>query len=527
MRPPALIQYFLLSFFLLLVLGPLAALLADLVRLLAAGHVNWLELMLPSGRRMDLVVYSLCLSVSVAAGSMFCGFFSALYLWRLRSRFIDYLRWFVFLWIIVPPYIHAQTWMALINACNIFFSGLGLAGIPFQGWPAAWWIEVMALLPISIGLTVIGFESIDPAMIEASRIMRRDIDTLRHVVFPLAKPFILAGGGFVFLLSFVDYGVPSLFHLNVYPLEIFAEYSAGNEPAQALLSASPLLLVTVLILAVSQGPLRQAVLRSPSSIRLPVVSMDFPFWIRCLQSVAIFVLFGQMLVPILILALTAGTWVQIAGSIGAARQETIFTIRVAAVTAILSLPLGFGAAHALLKPGKIAKCWWMLVIIPLAIPAPLIGVGLITLWNQPVVGTLYGTICMPVFACLARFAPLAALILAAQLRRFDPLLIDAARLLHTGRTRTWRQIYLPMLAPGLLASGFIIFALSAGELGATLLVAPPGQATLIMRIYNYLHYGASETVAGLCLLLTLMAALIAGLTLILLIKTQRFYLKRT
>ena len=59
-----------------------------------------------------------------------------------------------------------------------------------------------------------------------------------------------------------------------------------------------------------------------------------------------------------------------------------------------------------------------------------------------------------------------------------------------------------MLMPGILAAAGIAFALTTGELGATLLVAPPGKATLTMRIYNFLHYGASDAVAGLCLMMT-------------------------
>ncbi len=153
--------------------------------------------------------------------------------------------------------------------------------------------------------------------------------------------------------------------------------------------------------------------------------------------------------------------------------------------------------------------WWFLVTVPLAVPPPLIGIGLITIWNRPVIDAVYGTYFMPVLAALARFTPLAAMVLLAQLRRIDPLLIDAAHVFHTHWRKTWLQIYLPMMSPGLLAGGFIAFSLSAGELGATLLVAPPGQATLTMRIYNYLHYGASESVAGLCLMMA-GVALFAG-----------------
>jgi iron(III) transport system permease protein len=67
-----------------------------------------------------------------------------------------------------------------------------------------------------------------------------------------------------------------------------------------------------------------------------------------------------------------------------------------------------------------------------------------------------------------------------------------------------------MLVPGLLAAAGIVFALTTGELGATLLVAPPGQATLTIRIYNFLHYGASSVVAGLCLMMAV-TILIAGI----------------
>jgi iron(III) transport system permease protein len=62
----------------------------------------------------------------------------------------------------------------------------------------------------------------------------------------------------------------------------------------------------------------------------------------------------------------------------------------------------------------------------------------------------------------------------------------------------------------------VVFVLAAGELGATLIVAPPGHATLTIKIYNYLHYGASEAVATLCLAMAAVA-LLAGLLSVLVI----------
>ena len=47
-----------------------------------------------------------------------------------------------------------------------------------------------------------------------------------------------AAGGLIFLLSLMDYSVPSLFGVNVYAMEIFAEFIAGYEPARAFRGVS-------------------------------------------------------------------------------------------------------------------------------------------------------------------------------------------------------------------------------------------------------------------------------------------------
>jgi len=40
----------------------------------------------------------------------------------------------------------------------------------------------MALAPISVGLTLIGLESVDPVLIEASRMMRSDVHSLYRII---------------------------------------------------------------------------------------------------------------------------------------------------------------------------------------------------------------------------------------------------------------------------------------------------------------------------------------------------------
>jgi hypothetical protein len=62
-------------------------------------------------------------------------------------------------------------------------------------------------------------------------------------------------------------------------------------------------------------------------------------------------------------------------------------------------------------------------------------------------------------------------------------------------------VQLPLLAPAFVVSWLLVFVLSLGELGTSLMVSPPGQATLSMKIYNLMHYDATDSVAALSLVI--------------------------
>jgi iron(III) transport system permease protein len=494
--------------FALVSLGPLLALAAQ-----ASRTGDWLSLALPVGRRAGLLVHSVGLAAVVAAGGMALGILAATWLWRWRAGPRARLRWFLLALALVPPYVHAMAWSAAAAATNTLLESMGLPTIAFLGWLPSWWVQMMALAPIAVALALIGLESVEPASIEAARLAHPDVTTFTHVVLPLAAPAVAAGAGFLFVLSLADYSVPSLFGVNVYSLEILAEYSASSQPARAFGLALPSLLIAVGVIVASQAGLRNAAQtpawRRPGWATAP----DWPAWFRGLQWVAIAVLSLQIAVPLLSLAAAARTPALLAGSVAAASREIAFSFWVALTAALVCLPMALAAGAWLARPGRGGRLSWLWVTTPLAIPAPLIGIGLIAVWNQPVWQGVYGSAAMPVLAALARFAPFAAIILLTQLRRIDPLLVDAARVSQVHPLRTWLQVRLPMLLPGLLAAAGLVFALSMAELGATLLVAPPGRATLTMRIYNYLHYGASDTVAGLCLMMVAAVLAAGGLAL--------------
>lgn len=66
--------------------------------------------------------------------------------------------------------------------------------------------------------------------------------------------------------------------------------------------------------------------------------------------------------------------------------------------------------------------------------------------------------------------------------------------------RTMTHIVLPQMKLGLLAVWVIVFTLAFGELGASVLVTPPGESTLPIRIYTLIANAPPAQVAALVLL---------------------------
>ena len=493
--------------FILLILSPLFILVAKSAGYFTENPEKALALLLISDRRLALLGTSIGLALAVSLTATLIGLLAAILLWRFNTGILSYLRWFVLILAPIPPYIHALAWSSSMQE----FNGLlqGIVNIPFQGWIASWWVQFMSLLPLAIALSLIGLKSVEPLLNEAARVIRSDFQCFIRIVLRIAMPMILAGGGILLLLSITDYSIPYLFQLNVYSLEIFAEFSASNEPASAFLTALPLLIIAVVIVILSQYGFRN--LSQGSSWHKPSWSVKpcWPTWFSIIQWIAIILVLFQLIVPLISLLTSTATWANIIRATTSAVNEINSTAVIALLAALISLPLAFGVASQLFKHRRIAWLWWILILLPVALPPSLVGIGLISLWNQPLPINVYDSTAMPIMAALVRYITFAIIILAVQFKYVDSLLIDAAHIFQRNQFQTWITIWLPMLLPGLIAAASIVFIMTIGELGATVLVIPPGQSTLTLRIYNFLHYGASSTVAGLCLVIVI-GMLIAG-----------------
>jgi iron(III) transport system permease protein len=120
-------------------------------------------------------------------------------------------------------------------------------------------------------------------------------------------------------------------------------------------------------------------------------------------------------------------------------------------------------------------------------------------------------------AYVVRFLAVAHAPVEAGLQRIKPAVIEAARSLGARPSRVLRQLYVPLLWPGLMTAMILVFVDVMKEMPATLIMRPPGWDTLAVRIYEMTAEGQWERAA-----LPALTLLLAGLIpVILLVKTSR------
>jgi ABC-type Fe3+ transport system permease subunit len=166
---------------------------------------------------------------------------------------------------------------------------------------------------------------------------------------------------------------------------------------------------------------------------------------------------------------------------------------------------------------------WFLAVLATAawaLPGPVVGLGLKSAINglmdaedwlagglgvgfRPLRLALYdGPSPLPVWwAALVRLTPFALALLWPVVRLVPPDLRDAARVEGAGPWQEFRHAVWPVCAGGYWRAALAVTALALGELSAGKLVETPGGQTFAHEVFTQMHYGVTNRLAALCLVL--------------------------
>jgi iron(III) transport system permease protein len=405
--------------------------------------------------------------------------------------------------ILLPPYVVGLAWIYLGGSRGLVatLAGRDLLSQWTYSLPAAVLVLSLVFYPLSLLATEVAMRRVDGRLEEAALVVAPPRRVIWGISLPLAAPGIFAAALVIFVLAVSEFGVPGLLRVRVYTTEVFTAFAALYDFTRAILLAVPLLLLCMVVASLAGMLLGERLTMTRTVGTRPAL---FEGWRRPARAGGVIVLVVALGLPLAILLREAWGGRSLATVLSGSGQAIANSLLFAALgaTAVLTVAIwiGYARARARRRWGQLAD---VLLIVLFAVPSTIVGVGLIGLWNRPgLVGSVYGTDAMFVLAYLARFIPIAALALAAAMRSVPLSHEEAAAVSGARWLRTMSRIVLPQIQLALVAAWVVVFVLAFGELGVSILVAPPGEATLPIRIYTIIANTPSSHVAALALLQT-------------------------
>ena len=353
------------------------------------------------------------------------------------------------------------------------------------------------------------------------------------ITLPLLRPSIIFATGVVFLLGLGQFTAPLLLgrtaKIDVLTTEMF--YLTERFPVDFGLGAAlgfPILalgLMVVLFQKLALGEQRRFVVvsaRSKYNVRetrwwaavviglyllvttvLPLMALIYvsvsPFWT------------GSLIVP----ELTLRHWSSVLGNRGLV--DAIWTsVKTSVIGIAILIPLGFFMAFALLQSTRIAKPVRMAIdlfaTLPIAVPASLMGFGLLFVYSQPPI-QIYGTAAVLVVTYVTLMIGHSTRLQFTTLVATGQEFLEASTASGAGPIRSLFQVLLPMCRKGIAATAALTFVLLFHEFSASLMVRSARTQVIGSVMYDVWAGGIYSQVAVLALIMvvvTVIGVCIAG-----------------
>jgi iron(III) transport system permease protein len=395
--------------------------------------------------------------------------------------------------LIVPPYALALAWTWLAGSIE------SLAGHAYSLIGAIVVLGV-SYYPLAMLATEAAAHRVEAGLEEAALLVATPRRVFSTITLPLIAPTVAAAALVIFALAISEFGVPGLLRVNVYTTEVFTAFAALYDFGAATALSVPLLIATFITALAARIVIGERMLTTRRSSRIGLM-LALDRWQALVGASLLLIIAFCVTLPIGVIAREAGGLRLIVSSLNDSRDAigNSFALSGAGATFIVALAALVGYMRGRMQ----ARRRYLLdiaLIMLFAIPSTVVGVGLIGLWNHADWrGEIYASRLIIVIAYMARFTPVAALLLAAGVRQIPASFEEAAAVAGARWPRTFCRIVLPQMITGLGAAWVIAFIFAIGEIGATALVAPPGESTLPVRVYTLIANTPTSKLAALTL----------------------------
>lgn len=481
------------------------------------------------------------------------GILGAFLFYRTDLPLAGLLRFLTFLTLFVPLPLFATAWQATLGTGGWLPAALwGTA--PFteagagevrplwkpwaQGLGAAAWVHAVAALPWVILIVGQGLRWVERELEEDALTAAGPWRVVWHVTLPRCQAALGVAAVWVALMAATEITIADMMQVRTLAEEVYLQFGLQDDEgvSRTVLVSLPALLVVgaLVFMAVRRWertvpPLEQVAL-APRQYRLGF--LRWPCFVVVLTATA-----SLVAVPVGSLIWKAGlggspeSW---SVSVLGAYLDKI--VRTGSVTVVASCAVAAGAGLLAAALGLVV-CWLaqdsrpfrqcVLVVLATAwvLPAPVIGVGLKEtiqrlldledwLWGgllepnaRPLRQLLFlGPSAAPIlWAYLVRFLPFAIALQWPVVRHIPPELCDAIRTDGATGWQEFRHLIVPLAWPACWRAGLAAGVLALGEIGTSKLVWA-GWHPFAHEVFAQMHYGVTNSLAALCLVLLGVAA---------------------
>lgn len=419
---------------------------------------------------------------------------------------------------------------------------MGLLGLSWPPLPLMYSFEGIILAhafynaPIIARTVHAAWERLDPRYEESARVLGAGrFAVFRDVTLPLILPSLLSGAALVFLFCFLSFPIVlsvgggrfSTIEVEIYTRVVtqldpqFLNYKLGA--ALALIGLTLSLSMTYLYLRWQSRSAQPTETLRPRPTELLFSGLrPQKFLLFGYLGLCVLIFWGPMLA-----ILVDSFWEETAVGGGwtlrwysyifnpdyeallgdAPLRAVLNSLGVGLLAALIALLLGLIFAYAIarwLRRGR--RLLDTVLMAPLATSSVILAFAFLRAFSVPPFLLISSNFAVVLVHAMIVF-PFVVRALVPVLESFDRRLSEAARSLGAAPLRTLREIELPLLAPGVLAGAVFAFALSLGEMSATLMLAPSGFSTMPIAVYRFLNQHTLGAPSAMSVLIMVVSAL--------------------
>ncbi len=457
-------------------------------------------------RRIRLLTKSAALSLSVVLVSLFISFNALIYITKKLRKYSFFIISAVFTLFIISPYIHALSWIRVF----------GIGGFGF--------FKTLAVLStyystINILILSAGFHNIDMSYIDSARIYKRDGSVVYHIIFKMLKPYWISSSALIFILVMSDFSIPSLFQLKTYSLEIFTYYTSGTSFSEIIYISLPLILINLAALSILIKYSKKMEFKKRGMNLFSNYNLEY----NTFNKVAVFIsslIIAAMFLVVFLNFLDSSNFKLLYETFNSNTEEMMYSLKAAFIPSVFSTMIVF-----LLEKHSNEKLTKIFIIIPILISGSLLGISLINFFSRfNIYKSLIGSSTLLYYANTFKALPFVYFVLKGTLETKDENLLKSGMIYERNWVRRLIKIEIPYYIFPIFAGFYVGFGYLTGEIASSILLIPPGEQLLSLKIYSYLHYGSSGKISALGVIIILFFSTIT-ICLALIINRKRRYFR--